>query len=474
MNGVALAIPSKKASFMRYEEKKVFIDNMLKQVEDVPVEHVIGRRISLKRNGNHFSGFCPFHTSSSKKLGSFMVTPGKNIWKCFACGDNYGGNAVKFVMLYENKNYLDACFQIALEESIISQEEYLLYDNENYEKSFIKTIEKQAQTAKPFKKYNSPADKHLLHNVYQAFKNCCTLSAEHKKQLVSKRKLNEQHIEKDYFSFPSSSKKNQIVHTLLKSFSQEEILTIPGFYWDIKKQKLTFVHFKGIGILIRDTLGMIQAIQIRKDTIAEGESRYIWFSSSFAASNPEKYKGGCSCGSPKDVMIPDNDNPKEILCITEGRFKAEKLIDYRNMAISLQGVTSWKGIEGVVSDIRNRHNIRKIFLAFDADAFGNTAVFDNLEKLGKCLSSFRIPIFVMLWRIEYGKGIDDVIISGNLNHVIYLPFEELISKYHIFLQIVLEAYGLEEKTEIRKLPINRIENFRNDLQMVLQESLNLP
>lgn len=79
MNGVALAIPSKKESFMRYEEKKVFIDNMLKQVEDVPVEHVIGRRISLKRNGNHFSGFCPFHTSSSKKLGSFMVTPGKNI-----------------------------------------------------------------------------------------------------------------------------------------------------------------------------------------------------------------------------------------------------------------------------------------------------------------------------------------------------------------------------------------------------------
>ena len=47
-------------------------------------------------------------------------------------------------------------------------------------------------------------------------------------------------------------------------------------------ENLVFTGHKGLGILIRNSDSRIVAVQIRKDTIQEGDSRYIWFSSSFA------------------------------------------------------------------------------------------------------------------------------------------------------------------------------------------------
>ena len=66
--------------------------------------------------------------------------------------------------------------------------------------------------------------------------------------------------------------------------------------------------------------GRVAAIQIRRDTIKEGQQRYIWFSSSFAPYEPDKYIGGTGCGSPRDILYPPNTD-RSILCITEGRFK---------------------------------------------------------------------------------------------------------------------------------------------------------
>lgn len=58
------------------------------------------------------------------------------------------------------------------------------------------------------------------------------------------------------------------------------------------KRKLAFYAVKGIGMLIHDVYGRVAAIQIRRDTIKEGQQRYIWFSSSFAPYEPDKYIGG--------------------------------------------------------------------------------------------------------------------------------------------------------------------------------------
>ena len=57
------------------------------------VVDVIGETVQLKKAGTTFKGLCPFH---GEKTPSFTVTPGRDSWKCFGCGE--GGDVFSFVM----------------------------------------------------------------------------------------------------------------------------------------------------------------------------------------------------------------------------------------------------------------------------------------------------------------------------------------------------------------------------------------
>ncbi|NVM23225.1 MAG: DNA primase [Desulfobacterales bacterium] len=61
---------------------------------------VISEYVALKKAGKNFSGLCPFH---AEKLPSFTVSPEKQIFHCFGCGQ--GGNAFTFVMQYHNLSF---------------------------------------------------------------------------------------------------------------------------------------------------------------------------------------------------------------------------------------------------------------------------------------------------------------------------------------------------------------------------------
>lgn len=64
---------------------------------------VISKYVSLKRKGNTYFGLCPFHR---EKTGSFAVTPEKQVYHCFGCGE--GGNVIKFIMKVENIGFKEA------------------------------------------------------------------------------------------------------------------------------------------------------------------------------------------------------------------------------------------------------------------------------------------------------------------------------------------------------------------------------
>lgn len=59
--------------------------------------------VSLRKSGTNYKGLCPFH---DERTPSFMVSPTKQLCKCFSCGK--GGNVVKFLMEHEQLSYPEA------------------------------------------------------------------------------------------------------------------------------------------------------------------------------------------------------------------------------------------------------------------------------------------------------------------------------------------------------------------------------
>lgn len=60
--------------------------------------------VTLHPAGRNFKALCPFH---QEKTPSFIVSPEKQLWRCFgSCGE--GGDIIKFLMRYENIDFVEA------------------------------------------------------------------------------------------------------------------------------------------------------------------------------------------------------------------------------------------------------------------------------------------------------------------------------------------------------------------------------
>ncbi len=77
-----------------------FIERLLLRVNIV---EVIGNRLILKKAGVHYKACCPFH---QEKTPSFVVNENKQFYHCFGCGAS--GNAVQFIMAYEQCDFIEA------------------------------------------------------------------------------------------------------------------------------------------------------------------------------------------------------------------------------------------------------------------------------------------------------------------------------------------------------------------------------
>ena len=93
---------------------------MEKVLEATDIVTLIGSYIELKRAGSQYRANCPFH---NEKSPSFYVTPHRQNYKCFGC--QKGGNAITFVMEYENLPFTDAVRRLATRASIELNEETL-------------------------------------------------------------------------------------------------------------------------------------------------------------------------------------------------------------------------------------------------------------------------------------------------------------------------------------------------------------
>ncbi|MFH1665008.1 MAG: DNA primase [Candidatus Omnitrophota bacterium] len=81
------------------------IDQILDRID---IAEVVSGYIHLKKAGRNFKANCPFH---NEKTPSFVVSPDKQIYHCFGC--SAGGNAISFVMKYENIEFPEAVRMMA-------------------------------------------------------------------------------------------------------------------------------------------------------------------------------------------------------------------------------------------------------------------------------------------------------------------------------------------------------------------------
>lgn len=80
-------------------------DLTIQRIKDAAdIVDVVGDFVALKKSGVRYLGLCPFH--DDKHLGSFVVYPKGNVFKCFRC-DAKGG-PIEFLMKHENLTFPDA------------------------------------------------------------------------------------------------------------------------------------------------------------------------------------------------------------------------------------------------------------------------------------------------------------------------------------------------------------------------------
>jgi DNA primase len=73
------------------------------------IADVVGEYLQLRpAGGGHLKGLCPFH---DERTPSFNVTPGKELYHCFSCGE--GGDVIKFVQKVESLSFGEAIERLA-------------------------------------------------------------------------------------------------------------------------------------------------------------------------------------------------------------------------------------------------------------------------------------------------------------------------------------------------------------------------
>ncbi|RVZ10013.1 DNA primase [Helicobacter pylori] len=76
--------------------------------ERIQIMEVLENYIDLYKIGANFKACCPFH---DERTASFIVSPEKNIYKCFGCG--VSGDALKFLQEYKKLSFIEAVEEVA-------------------------------------------------------------------------------------------------------------------------------------------------------------------------------------------------------------------------------------------------------------------------------------------------------------------------------------------------------------------------
>ena len=167
---------------------------------------VVSEFVNLRKAGVNYKGLCPFHDD---KTPSFMVSPSKQIFKCFACGK--GGTVTSFLMEHEQITYPEALSWLARKYNI-EIEERELTDEEKKEQSDRESMFIVNEWAKDF-----------FHNTLKNDPDGVAIG----KQYFRSRGIRDDIIEKFQLGF-SPQKRDALASAAMKAGYKAEFLVKTG------------------------------------------------------------------------------------------------------------------------------------------------------------------------------------------------------------------------------------------------------
>ena len=200
-----------------------FIDRL---VDDSDIVSVLGQYLNLTKKSSNYVTNCPFH---EEKTASFTVSPQKSIYHCFGC--KKGGNVLTFLQDYDGLTFLEAVEKLAEINGVqMPQSSKNEYDNF----SSIYAI-----------------NKIVAEHYYSFFKNNPSSEAIN---YLKERGIEGKTVKEFLIGF-SENNQTQLLDTLLKQFSEKDILSSGTF---LKNDKGIFPFFRNrIMFPINNTKGNI-------------------------------------------------------------------------------------------------------------------------------------------------------------------------------------------------------------------------
>lgn len=377
---------------------------------------VVSQYVVLKRSGRSYSGLCPFH---KEKSPSFYVSPDKQIFHCFGCGE--GGDVIGFIKKIENISFKEAIETLA-------------------EKSNI-TLPALSNSDRDEKLQNLKSKVYQINEIASEFyqKNLLTQKAKVAQDYVRKRKMDRYALETFGIGFSGS---------------------FDELYQELKKRKFTDEEILASKLVLKSerTGKLYDAFRNRlMFTIKDVRDRVIAFGGRALDDSKPKY-----INSPDTVVYNKGRHLFAMNIAKKSREKSIMLVEGYMDAISLHQ----RGVNNVVASLgtamtehqgRLLKEFEKVIIGYDADSAGQGATARSLEILQTLGYDIRIL------QISGAKDPDEFIVkygSGQMKNAM----ENAISLVEFKVKKIKQTLNLDNVSDKIK--------FLNEVSKILSKVEN--
>lgn len=323
-----------------------FSSDLLEEIRNrCDIVDIISEYVHLKPAGKGFKGLCPFH---GEKTPSFMISPEKQLFHCFGCGE--GGNVFNFLMKYEKISFFEAVKMLAKKSGVS-----LPVDEEK--ENFL-----NRQKERLYKLNN------LAANYYRE----CLFRTNQGKKIINylkKRGINDTNVEKYKLGYTPPGWDALTNFLKKKGYSYEELIKaglikkskIEGKYIDYFRDRIIFPIFHLSG----------RVIGFGGRVLDDSLPKYI--------NSPETlvYNKGSNLYNLN--FAKEDIRKKNYLIIVEGYTDVliTQQYEFNNVAASLGTALTTRQIDLI------KRFTDTVLIAYDADSAGNIATLRSLDLLVK-------------------------------------------------------------------------------------------